>query len=172
MLRVISSPETCAICSGRVTARIHEATGSWRSLMALGRPSSGSPPTSFAVVFSVRSMNSNEAEPSVHSLSVNGVCTGVSFLPTIRGSSCQCMFMQFCTRKIPQGRGIQLSREALLPPLAVAALMTTALSLRVTVGAGFAAITLAVTFHTVILVDFARAVVFTGTLHDSSPSID
>ena len=115
-------------------------------------------------------MNSNEAEPSVHSLSVNGVCTGGSFLPTIRGSSCQCMFMRLYTRKIPQGRGIQLSREALLLPLAVAALMTTALSLRVAVGAGFAAITLAVTFHTVILVDFARAVVFTGTLHELPPS--
>ena len=82
------------------------------------------------------------------------------------------MFMRLYTRKIPQGRGIQLSREALLLPLAVAALMTTALSLRVAVGAGFAAITLPVTFHTVIWVDFARAVVFTGTLHDSSPSID
>src|SRR5688500_11294099 len=57
-------------------------------------PSSCSPPTSFTVASSVRSMNSNEAGPSVHSLSVNGVCTGVSFLPTIRGSSCQCMFMQ------------------------------------------------------------------------------
>lgn len=56
--------------------------------------------------------------------------------------------------------------------LAVAARMTTALSLGVAVGAGFAAITLAVAFHTVILVDFARAVVFTGTLHDSHPSID
>jgi len=50
--------------------------------------------------------------------------------------------------------------------------MTTALSLGMAVGAGFAAITLAVTFYTVILVDFARAVVFTGTLHDSRPSID
>jgi hypothetical protein len=171
MLRVISSPETCAICSGRVTARIHEATG----FMAL--PYGPRTPlvrlaAHLVVASSVCSMNSNEAEPSVHSLSVNGVCTGVSFLPTIRGSSCQCMFMQLCTRKIPQRRGIQLSREALLPPLAVAALMTTALSLRVTVGAGFAAITLAVTFHTVILVDFARAVVFTGTLHDSNPSLD